>query len=477
MKEQISLPSAVQKILSRLEENGYEAFAVGGCVRDALCGKVPHDWDLCTNALPTQIQACFPDCTTLTVGEKHGTITILWEHEPYEVTTYRTEGTYTDHRRPDEVQFVRNLKEDLQRRDFTINAMAYHPKQGIIDLFGGISDLQAKKIRCVGTPEKRFSEDALRILRGLRFAATYEMEIDAETASAIIRLTPLLAHIAVERIDVEFCKLLTAPAESTAKVLRAFTPVWTFLFPEILPSVGFPQNHPRHRYDVWEHSLHVLEATPPNLYLRWAALLHDIGKPHTCTTDDSGVNHFLGHAAVSKQLAHQILHRLHADSKRISAVCTRIEYHDTPLPTSRKGMRRLMAKLDADTVKDLILLRRADSIGQSPEAIAMDQPKIDVAEELRKAVLADEDCLHIKDLKIDGHDILALGIEKGPRIGVILTDLFQMVLEAQIANDRTALLEQAKLMLPQHSVPADPTPNNNDSDTHDKTPETFHRPL
>ena len=273
------LPASVSQLISRLESAGYEAYAVGGCVRDMICGRTPHDWDLCTSAMPWETKACFLDCTMLTIGEKHGTITVLWNGEPYEITTYRVDGTYTDCRRPEEVTFVRSLEEDLRRRDFTMNAMAYHPERGLVDLCGGRDDLAAGVLRCVGDPERRFSEDALRILRGLRFAACYRLALEPETAAAAVRLAPLLGRIAVERIDTEFQKLLLADGDAAAEILRQYPTVWNTIFPEFLPMQQCLQHNPYHQYDVWEHTLHVLENAPHDIILRWAALLHDVGKP------------------------------------------------------------------------------------------------------------------------------------------------------------------------------------------------------
>ena len=273
------LPASVSQLISRLESAGYEAYAVGGCVRDMICGRTPHDWDLCTSAMPWETKACFLDCTMLTIGEKHGTITVLWNGEPYEITTYRVDGTYTDCRRPEEVTFVRSLEEDLRRRDFTMNAMAYHPERGLVDLCGGRDDLAAGVLRCMGDPERRFSEDALRILRGLRFAACYRLALEPETAAAAVRLAPLLGRIAVERIDTEFQKLLLADGDAAAEILRQYPTVWNTIFPEFLPMQQCLQHNPYHQYDVWEHTLHVLENAPHDIILRWAALLHDVGKP------------------------------------------------------------------------------------------------------------------------------------------------------------------------------------------------------
>ncbi len=440
----LKLPEAVIKLIAHLESCGFEAYVVGGCVRDSLCGMTPHDWDLCTNASPTQICACFADCHTLTTGEKHGTITVIWEHLPYEITTYRVDGDYTDCRRPNTVHFVQELTKDLRRRDFTVNAMAYHPEQGLIDPLGGEADLKAGVLRCVGNAYTRFSEDALRILRGLRFAACYRFIIAPETAQAANDLAPLLQRISVERIITECDKLLLASGEAAAQIFRQFPTIFQVLFPEIIPLFNCEQHHPRHLYSVWEHTLHVLAATPPDLYLRWTALFHDMGKPQTKTTDTDGIDHFHGHGVVSEAMTYQILHRLHADKKRVRIIRTLVRYHDTPIPEDSKSMRRIAAKLGVDMVRALLQFHLADCIGQSPSAYAADQTKLEQANRILDNLLEKQACLRIQDLAIDGRDLLELGVPKGPKIGEILQTLFQMVIAETLENERTLLLKQAR---------------------------------
>lgn len=447
LTEKIEMPEAALQILHQLEMQGFECYAVGGCVRDSLCGRTPHDWDLCTNALPEEVRRCFPDRTVLATGEKHGTVTVLWEGAPYEITTYRTEGAYLDCRRPSSVHFVRSLEEDLGRRDFTINAMAYHPARGLVDLYGGKADLAQGVLRCVGEPEKRFTEDALRILRGLRFAACYELEIAPETADAAKSMANLLRRISSERIDAECCKLLMASGASAARVLRLFPAVWTVVFPELVPVMGCDQNHPRHQHNVWEHTLHVLEAVPPDLYLRWAALFHDLGKPACKTTDAAGIDHFRGHPAVSEEIARRILHRLHADNRRIHAVCTLVQYHDAVIPADRRAMRRLTAKLGEDTVRQLLLLRQGDCVGQSAWAYEEDRPQLERAWKLLDDIIAENACLHLRDLAVNGSDLIAAGVEKGPQVGQILQKLLQLVIDERLPNEKECLLEEAKKIL------------------------------
>ncbi len=446
MIPKITVPQAVQSIIHRLEMHGFEAYAVGGCVRDSLCGRTPHDWDLCTNAVPSEIRSCFSDRTTLDTGEKHGTVPVLWDGEIYEITTYRTEDAYLDCRRPSEVHFMQSLTEDLQRRDFTINAMAYHPIKGLVDLYGGVKDLRHGILRCVGEPEQRFSEDALRIFRGLRFAACYRLQIALETAEAAKRLAPLLRRISAERIDTECCKLLTADGTAVAGILRDFPEIWTVIFPEIQTMRGCKQHHPRHCYDVWEHTLHVVEAVPPDLYLRWAALFHDFGKPACKATDASGTDHFYGHPAISETLARQALRRLRADNKRVHIVCTLVKYHDIAIPAEHKAMRRLLAKLGEETVRQLLQLRQADCIGQSAWSYETERPLLKQAKALMEEIIAENACLQLKDLAINGSDLINLGVKKGPQIGILLHALLQMVIEEQLPNERDLLLKTAEKM-------------------------------
>ena len=440
----MTLPTTVQFLIQRLEAHGFEAYAVGGCVRDCLLGLIPKDWDLCTNALPEEILACFSDYHTRTNGKKHGTICVILEHTPYEITTYRTDGIYTDCRRPDVVYFVRNLLEDLRRRDFTINAMAYHPTRGLQDPFDGKTDLNAGILRCVGNPKRRFSEDALRILRGLRFAANYRLKIESKTAQAANDLAPLLQRISTERIAAECDRLLLASGKSAADIFRNFFPVWRVIFPEIIPMQNCAQRHPRHQYTVWEHTLHVLEATPPDLNLRWTALLHDMGKTQTKTTDETGIDHFHGHSVVSERLAKEILHRLHMEKKRTDTICNLVRWHDMPLPENKKAMRRLAAKLGTDTVNQLLRFHLADCTGQSSAALEIDRPKLEQAHLLLNEILTENSCLSRKALNINGDDLIAVGIEKGPQIGILLQMLLEMVIEETIPNEREALLQQAK---------------------------------
>lgn len=297
----MTIPQDALTILQRLNDAGEEAYVVGGCVRDALLGVTPKDWDICTSARPEEMQRIFSGMHVVETGLKHGTLTVVLHHTPYEVTTFRVDGAYTDHRHPDGVTFVTDVTMDLARRDFTVNAMAYHPVRGLVDAFGGREDLARRLIRCVGRPEARFEEDALRILRALRFASVYDFDIDPETASAIHALYPTMAQVAAERIRVELSKLLCG--KGVGRILRDYSDVITFLLPELAPSVGFEQHTPYHRFDVWEHTVRAVEAVAPTEALRLTMLLHDSGKPACFTMDAQGVGHAYGHQKRSTELA------------------------------------------------------------------------------------------------------------------------------------------------------------------------------
>ncbi len=432
------LPEAVAVCLQRLQSAGFACYAVGGCVRDALLGIPPHDYDLCTSALPAQTAQVFDDCTLVRSGEKHGTIGVVLHGEVIEITTFRTEGGYQDSRHPDWVKFVPSLTEDLARRDFTVNAMAYAPDAGYIDPFGGREDLQKCVLRCVGDPTTRFSEDALRILRGVRFAVRFGLTPDAATEDAMFRLTPLLENLARERVFEELCKLLPLV---TAQDLLRFAPVLTAAIPELAPCVGFRQHSPHHAYDVYTHTAHVVGAVPAELPLRWAALLHDVGKPATFTLDGDGRGHFPGHARQSADLADAILRRLKAPTQLREQVVTLIAQHMTPLPPDRHILRRRLGKLGKEQTFRLLALQQADfgSKGTGRE----EAPEFAQTEALLRQILAEDDCLRVRDLAIDGRDLLSLGFAPGPALGACLEALLLAVQSDRLPNEKEALLQAA----------------------------------
>jgi|GEM_PF-28191 len=435
----ISLPSNVKLCMQTLEDAGYEAFVVGGCVRDSLLGKVPQDYDLCTNATPEQICQVFSDYELVRNGEKHGTIGVIIQKQVYEITTYRTEGGYSDSRHPDWVEFVSNIGQDLARRDFTVNAMAYHPKRGIVDPWGGKKDLKQGILRTVGDPVKRFTEDPLRILRGVRFAVRYELAPEQETEKAMLALTGLMENLAKERIFEELCKLL--PTVSAGDLIR-FAPVLMQVIPELAPTMGFDQYNPHHAYDVYTHTAHVVEALPDDPVLRWAALLHDIAKPRTFTRDENGVGHFIGHAEQGAQMADQILQTLKASNALRQQVAFLVEAHMLDLTPDKKVLRRRVSKFGQENIQNLLLLQKADCLGTGTQNAPA--PELVKAEKLLAEIMQEGCCLQLKDLAIDGTDLMDIGIAPGPEMGKLLNRLLELVINEEIPNEASALLEKAQ---------------------------------
>lgn len=434
---ELQIPAYAASLMEKLEQAGYRAWAVGGCVRDSLLGLVPHDWDLCTSALPEQTAEVFSELPLIRNGEKHGTIAVCTEGKVVEITTLRSEGSYTDGRHPDWVKFVPDLRQDLARRDFTVNAMAWSPAGGLQDPFGGIRDLKAGVLRAVGDPETRFREDGLRILRGLRFAARFSLTIDPDTGRAMNDCAVLLSKIAAERIYAELMGFLP---RATAGLLCGYAPVICAVIPELAPAVGFQQHNPHHSLDVYCHIAYVVEAAPPEEELRLAALLHDVGKPRCFTRDENGVGHFKGHAQVGAEMAGEILDRLRCPTKRKERVVTLVAYHGSCRNTSEKAVRRLLRKLGEDMTRELLELDRADCHGKPTD----DRQEIfDEFEETLNRVLGETSCFSLKDLAISGRDLLALGMPPGPELGRILNTILDRVAEGSLENDRKTLLREA----------------------------------
>lgn len=432
----MEIPENVRAALNTLEAAGHEAWCVGGCVRDALLGRTPEDWDVTASALPEETLAVFGN-RALPTGLKHGTVTVKTESGLVEVTTYRIDGAYRDHRRPESVAFTRSIDEDLARRDFTVNAMALNLRGELRDPFGGREDLEAKLLRCVGDPDRRFQEDALRILRGLRFAAALGLTIEAGTAAALRRNREGLADVAAERIQTEFFKLL--PGKHAAEVLRSYPEVFGVFWPELLPMAGFGQRNRHHCYDVWEHTLHALAAVPEDLVLRCTMLLHDVGKPDSFTLDEAGVGHFYGHPAVSRRLADRMLRRLKCGTEFRETVVRLVEWHDKDIPRTDKSIRRALRILGEEDLRRLILVKRADNLGQAP-AYWDRQKELDKAEEILDKLLAEDACFSLKQLAVKGGDLLALGLS-GPDLGAALEELLGKVMDGTLPNEREALLE------------------------------------
>jgi len=431
------LPAYVVFCIERLEHAGFAAWAVGGCVRDATLGLTPHDYDLCTAASPAETAAVFGDFPLIRNGEKHGTIGVIIDHQICEITTFRTEGDYADSRHPNWVAFVSDITEDLARRDFTINAMAYSPTRGYCDPFGGQQDLQNHILRAVGDPEKRFTEDALRILRGVRFAVRFDLIPDPETERAMISLAPRLHNIAVERIFDELCKLLP---QITATNLLRYAPILSAVIPELGLCIGFQQHSHHHAYDIFTHTAYVVEGVPDDLTLRWAALLHDVGKPACFTLDQQGEGHFYGHADKSAQLADAILRRLKAPTTLREQVVTLVKLHMVQIPPEYKAVRRWMSRLQSTQIdiEQLLCLQFAD-MGRKGTGIPHDNTHLQQIGRLAHDIRNEFACISLRDLAVNGHDLMALGYT-GPAIGQTLQYLLDQVLDEQVPNEKDALL-------------------------------------
>ena len=432
----ISLPPQVSRALALLNSAGHEAYLVGGAVRDYAMGKTPHDWDITTAALPEQTAAVFAHYRLIETGIQHGTVTVLLDGEPLEITTYRVDGAYTDHRRPDSVRFTPSLKQDLARRDFTINAMAYHPAVGVVDPFGGLQDLQYGLVRCVGEPARRFGEDGLRLVRALRFASVLDMRLEPGTAKAVHECRENLRPIAAERVHTELTKLLCGTnAES---VLLQYRDVLAVPMPEIAPMFDFAQHNPHHNRDVWAHTAAVTAAIPPEPVLRWAAFLHDIGKPGCFSLAGDGVGHFYGHAQKSAELAEQILQRLRFDNASKAEVLKLIRYHDLPIQPETKQVKRLAGRLGVESLRRLIALHKADTMGQS-DICAGRVAQYSLVEQVLDEILARQACFSLKDLAVNGRDVMALGLS-GPAVGRALQSCLNAVMEEKLPNQKQALL-------------------------------------
>lgn len=444
----IKIPDQVNRALNILEENGHSAYVVGGAVRDAIMQKPAHDWDITTSALPEETMKAFDGFRIIETGLKHGTVTVIVDGMDLEITTYRIEHGYSDNRHPDKVDFTNRIEDDLSRRDFTVNAIAYSPKRGFADPFGGRDDIQNKIIRCVGEADKRFGEDALRILRALRFSSLLGFVIEAETADSIHRNYPLLKNISVERIFVEMSKLLCG--DGAGRILRDYEDVVFFVLPELLPMKNCAQAHERHIYDVWGHSVKAVESIDPTPEKRFAMLLHDSGKPHCKSTDENGTDHFYGHADISEEIAKDIFIRLKTSAAFREHVCALIKYHDfTPDKISKKTYRKYIAKLGFDTVRELFSVRKADFLAQNPVFHEEEFRRNEYGMTIFESIDYKEDCFSVTDLEIGGNDVMALGVRQSPEVGDILDVLLDEVMGEKIENTHEALLERAKQLLNQ----------------------------
>lgn len=432
----MQIPKEAELALYTLQSRGHTAFVVGGCVRDSLLGRTPNDWDVTTSALPEEVADCFRNFRVIETGLQHGTLTVLVNGTPIEITTFRNDGIYLDHRHPVGVTFSNTVEDDLARRDFTVNAMAYHPERGLVDLFGGREDLKNRVIRCVGDPVTRFREDGLRILRAIRFASVLGFSLDEKTKAAVRSEKSLLEFIAPERIREEFCKLLCGV--NAENVIREYVDVIGQFLPELLACRGFEQNTKYHCYDVLEHTLCALSHASNNLFVRLAVLLHDIGKP-LCYTEDENGGHFKGHGPVGTAMTEQILRRLRFDNRTVEIVSRLVERHDRITPAEEKAVKRLMQKMSDQEILWLLEVQRCDRLAH---AKGFDEPpaSLDEVPRLMERIHASNACLSLKTLAVRGDDLLHLGIPEGKSIGDALAHLLDAVIEGRLPNEREALL-------------------------------------
>ncbi|MDL2205557.1 HD domain-containing protein [Eubacteriales bacterium OttesenSCG-928-N13] len=435
----------VRMLLERLLQEGHQAYAVGGCVRDSLLGRSPHDWDITTSATPEQTRSCMGELRTFDTGLHHGTLSVLVDGTIYEITTFRADGEYLDHRRPDSVQFVHDIKKDLARRDFTINAMALDIEGNLIDPFGGQQDLRDGSIRCVGDPNARFEEDALRILRALRFASCYGFSVEQQTAQAMREKQALLRFVSAERIYEELKRMLCG--QGVHGVLMAFPDILSQIIPEIAKAVRFAQHNPHHDSDVWEHTLRAVAAVPPESALRLAMLLHDLGKPECFTMDEQGIGHFYGHAKPSERIARDALHRLKADRRTTQRVVTLVRVHDLDISPTEEIIKRRLNTLGEQMLKDLIHVQRADSLAQSSLGRQERLDALDQCEQLLERLLQERACFSLNQLVVKGGDLIGIGVPEGMQVGMMLHALLEQVLDGTLPNDRDALIDAAKRMM------------------------------
>jgi len=439
-KKQITLPGRIATALGILRDAGHKAYIVGGCVRDALMGKEPYDWDIATSAVPDEVMAVFEGYRQVYSGLKHGTVTVVIDGEPVEITTFRIDGEYSDGRRPDSVQFTGSIVTDLARRDFTINACAFG-EEGVVDPFGGADDINKRIIRCVGDPESRFREDALRILRGLRFASTLGFDIDKPTGEAMLSCADLLKNVSQERITAELGKILAGAGAE--KVLSDFREILIRIIPEIEPTIGFDQRSPYHIYDVFEHTLHSVENIENDPVLRTAMLLHDIGKPVCFHIDGNGRGHFYGHNEVSAQMADEILKRLRYPSQDRKEIVELVRYHNATITPTAAGVKRFLSKHGEAFLQKLLKVRLADALAQNPAYADKNIEMVKRIQALLEEVLERKECFSLHDLAVTGDILISRGIPRGVRLGEILDRLLSLVIEGSLENSEDVLIKEA----------------------------------
>ena len=437
----ITLPRKVIMIINNLRLHGYEAYAVGGCVRDSILAKRPEDWDITTSARPEEIKKLFR--RTVDTGIEHGTVTVLVGKDAFEVTTYRIDGAYEDSRHPKEVRFTNRLEEDLRRRDFTINAMAYNDEVRLVDVFGGMKDLNHHLIRCVGDARERFSEDALRILRAVRFSAQLDFPIEENTAEAVRELAPTLENISAERIQTELVKLLVSAHPE--RIQDAYEMgITKIVLPEWDAMVGVEQKTPHHKYDVAQHTLHALKNVKRDKILRLTMLFHDMGKPSMKTTDENGRDHFKGHALVSEEIARKVMHRLKFDNDTIKKVTRLVCYHDYRMEATPKNVRRAMNRIGVELFPYYLAVRMADAKAQSPYKRREKIENIIAIREIYQEILLNKECINLRQLAVSGRDLMKLGMQPGRELGGMLTELLEYVLDDPARNEKEILCNYVK---------------------------------
>lgn len=437
------MPESVKRLIKTLQEAGHTANIVGGCVRDTILGKTPKDWDICTSATPEEMKEIFKKEKVIETGLKHGTLTVMVDGEPYEITTYRIDGEYSDNRRPDSVIFTNDLIEDLRRRDFTINAIAFNEIDGLSDPFNGIADIETGIIRCVGSPKERFEEDALRILRAIRFASRYGFEIEPLTAEEIHRQYERLENVSMERITSEFRQIAISPRFPF--LLSIYSSVFSFIIPELNSLFNFPQNNLHHSYDVFEHTIHALEnCNSSDLTTKLAIFFHDFGKPSCFQDDEDGTRHFRGHGEVSAEITDNIMKRLRFENKIREDVVQLVRYHDTTFEVSKKCMKRWLNKIGETQFRKLLEIREADVRGQSPNPAPERIWKIRNVEKVLEEVLEEKECFSMKALAINGRDLIEMGMKEGKEIGIILNSLLEKVMEGEVENEKEKLMEEVR---------------------------------
>lgn len=428
------------EMLDKINAEGFEAYFVGGAVRDFIMDKAFQDIDITTSAHPEEIKRIFSDCNVIDTGIKHGTVTVMYNNRPIEITTFRTELGYEDNRHPDKVVFCKNLSEDLKRRDFTVNSLCIDNKGEFIDIFGGIEDIKSKTLKAIGNAEERFKEDALRILRALRFASVLGFDIDKNTAAAIHKCKDLILNVANERIASELRKMITG--KNIRNVLLEFSDVFSVVIPELAACVGFEQHNFHHKYDVYTHIATVVEASPETDYIRLAALFHDIGKPLCFSLDENGIGHFYSHAVKSSEIAVNTLKRLRFDNETINKVQLLVKQHDAYIDEDSKTLKRKLNRFGEQALRDLISVQRADTLGLADEY----HKRLIHFSELEKVldtIVENNNCFTVKNLDINGNDIIALGLS-GKEIGDALNLLLEAVIDEKVENCKESLINYLK---------------------------------